>query len=216
MRGLQKDSSTTKSPAKVSKGKKSSGTKHLASAAAKNDADAGEDEDHQAKKQKTSIQSPGIAGQLKANVMNAANIFEDTLKGAPQVLGQAISDVLPNSSRKASTSKPTASNGTTGTAQHRTQAAQKAQEVIQAMSPARGSGTGQASKKQGASATRRVSARHLPDTVTAHETDESVDIEGEQVLVPRSLLMTWVMAWHVKGTQHVAIIRSMLKTEGIA
>lgn len=190
VRGLQKDSGITRSPSKASKGKK-----HLASAAAKSDANAGED--HQAKKQKTSTKSPGIARQLKANMMNAANIVEDTLKGAPQVLGQAISDALPNSSKKASTSKPTASIGTTGTAHHQTQAAQKAQEAIQAMSPARGSGAGQASKKQGASATRRVSARHLPETVTAHETDESVDIEGEQVFVFRHLIMAWIVAWHV-------------------
>ena len=181
VRELHKNSSTTKSPSKVSKGKKASGTKNLA--ATKDAAKASETEGHQAKKQKTSTESPGIARQIKANMMNAANKIEDTLKGAPQVLGQAISDALPKSSKKASTSKPTGSIGTTGTAQHRTQAAQKAQEAIQAMSPARGSGTGQASKKQGASVARRTSIRHLPQTVTAGESDENVDIEGDKVFV---------------------------------
>ena len=184
VRELHKNSSTTKSPPKVSKGKKASGVKHLA--ATKDAAKASEVEGRQAKKQKTSTESPGIARQIKANVINAANRIEDTLKGAPQVLGQAISDALPKSSNKASTSKPTGSMGTKSTAQHRTQAAQKAQDAIQAMSPARGSGTGQTSKKQGASVARRTSARHLPQTVTADESDENVDIEGDKVLVLRA------------------------------
>lgn len=175
VRELHKNSSTTKSPSKVSKGKKASGTKNMAASQ-----DAAKAEGHQAKKQKTSTESPGIARQIKVNVINAANRIEDTLKGAPQVLGQAISDALPKSSKKASMSKPT---GSIGTAQQRTQAAQKAQEAIQAMSPARGSGTSQASKKQGASAAKRTSARHLPQTVTAGESDENVDIEGDKVIV---------------------------------
>ena len=179
VRELHKNSSTTKSPSKVSKGKKASGTKHLA--ANKDPGKASDAEGHQAKKQKTSTESPSIARQIRANVMNAANKIEETIKGAPQVLGQALSDALPKSSKKVGTSKPTGSTGTTGTAQQRAQAAQKAQEAIQAMSPARGSGTGQASKKQDASIARRTSARHLPQTVTAGESDENVDIEGDKV-----------------------------------
>ena len=183
VRELHGDFSTTKSPSKLPKGKKSSSTKDLASAAAKNAARASEPDiskSHPAKKQKTSTESPSGIARVKANVMNAAS----KLKEAPQVLGQAISDALPNSSKKISTSKPTVSTGTTGTAQHLTQAAQKAQEAIQAMSPARGSGTGskgQANKRQDAPSPRRASARHLPQTVTAGETDENVDIDGEKV-----------------------------------
>lgn len=182
-RELHKNCSTTKSPSKVSKGKKASGAKHLA--AIKDAGKASEAEGHHTKKQKTSTESPSIAQQIRANVASAATRFEDTLKGAPQILGQAISDALPESSKKASTSKPPGSTGTTGTAQHCTQAAQKAQEAIQAMSPARGSGTGQASKKHDASVARRTSARHLPQTVIAGESDENVDIEGDKVYLLR-------------------------------
>ena len=191
---MHRNSSTTKSPSKVSKGKKALGTKHLA--AIKDAAKASGAESHQAKKQKTSTESPSIARQIKANVINAANRIEDTLKEAPQVLGQAISDALPKSSKKVSTSKPTGSTGTTSTTPHRTKAAQKAQDAIQAMSHARGSGTGQASKKQGAVIARRTSARHLPQTVTAGESDENVDIEGDKVLILRSPVSTQHSSWH--------------------
>lgn len=168
----------------------------MASAAAKNAAKASETDismSHQAKKQKTSMESPhGIAHSVKQCVMSAANMVEGKIKEAPQVLGQAISDALPKSSKKASTSKPAVSAGTTGT-MHLTEAAQKAQQAIQAMSPARGSGTGSrahASKTHDAPATRRASSRHVPQTVTAVDTDESVDIEGKKVRVHASTTHT--------------------------
>lgn len=205
---LHGDNSTKKSPFKLSKGRKGSGLKEVASAAARNAAKASETDistGHQAKKQKTSIESPrGIARSLKQHVMSAANIMEGKIKEAPQVLGQAISDALPKSSKKVSTHKPAVSTGTTDTVQHLTEAAQKAQQAIQAMSPAKGSGTGskaQKNQKQAAPATRRASSRHVPQTVTAVDSDGSVDIEGKKVLVskprPHHGLALWHgMAWH--------------------
>lgn len=202
---LHRNISTKKSPSKLSKGRKTSGIKDVASAAAKDAAKASETDismSHQAKKQKTSLDSPrGIAHSMKQRMMSAANLVEGKIKEAPQVLGQAISDALPKSSKKVSPSKPAVSAGTTGTMQHLTEAAQKAQQAIQAMSPARGSGTGskaQTSKTHAAPATRRASSRHIPQTVTAVDTDESVDIEGKKVRVHASATHTaghrW--AWH--------------------
>ena len=208
---LHGNSHTSKALAKEPKARKTSGAQGLPSAAAKNAAKASSADmgkPHQSKKQKTLNESPGgitlSVRKLTADVMRAVNKTGDKVKEAPQVLGQAISDALPSSSKKISNSKPSASTGTTGTAQPLTGAAQKAQEAIQAMSPARGSGTGSraaSNKKQETPSARRASARHLPQTVTIGDTDQSISIDGDKV-VPHALTfpvkrhtMTVTAAW---------------------
>ena len=185
---LRGTSCTSKALAKAAKGRKASGSSDLPAMAAKNgvkSAEIGNSQDHQAKKQKTSNELPsGISRQVKQltqHVTTTVSKAGDKLREAPQVLGQAISDALPNSSKKVSSSKATASTGTTGSAHPLTNAAQKAQEAIQAMSPARTSGTGTratSNKKQKAPATRRSSARHMaPQVVTDGDTEQHIDID---------------------------------------
>lgn len=186
---LHGNSHTSKALAKKSKVREISGAQDLAAAAARNAAkadDADTDKSHQSKKQKTSSESPGGIALSMRKLMRTVNKTGDKLKEAPQVLGQAISDALPSSSKKISNSKPSASTGTTSTAQPLTDAAQKAQQAIQAMSPARGSGTGSraaSNKKQDAPSPRRASARHAPQTVTTGDTDQNVDIDGDKVIL---------------------------------
>ncbi|KAL0039108.1 hypothetical protein WJX77_007914 [Trebouxia sp. C0004] len=121
----------------------------------------------------------------KGRRANAKQSTADKIKEVPQVLGQMISDALPSSSRKQSSDRPAKSTGTKAAAQPLTDAAQKAQQAITAMSPAGASGTGKRASgtKQDAPPAKRFS-RHASvagpaSAAVLDDQDEDIDIGRE-------------------------------------
>ncbi|DBB01221.1 TPA: hypothetical protein ACH3X1_001095 [Trebouxia sp. C0004] len=125
-----------------------------------------------------------VSGPIR-HIADAVNDTADKIKEVPQVLGQMISDALPSSSRKQSSDRPAKSTGTKAAAQPLTDAAQKAQQAITAMSPAGASGTGKRASgtKQDAPPAKRFS-RHASvagpaSAAVLDDQDEDIDIGRE-------------------------------------
>ncbi|KAA6428542.1 MAG: hypothetical protein FRX49_01418 [Trebouxia sp. A1-2] len=183
---------TGKSGSKSGKGRRANAKQSTAAAAAKaasRAADAVTTSTAAAKKQKSDkAATPSalarVSGPIR-HIADAVNGTADKIKEVPQVLGQLISHALPSSSRKQSSDRPAISTGTNAAAQPLTDAAQKAQQAITAMSPAGASGTGKRASgtKQDAPPAKRVS-RHATfagpaSAVVLDDQDEDIDIGGE-------------------------------------
>lgn len=207
------------------KGKKANNKDAPAATAAKNTskaADATASKGPAAKRQKSGEEAtPSTLQRVSAPFKHLAEVVNDTadkLKEVPQVLGQKISDAMPSSSKKQSSGKPAVSTGTNSTAQPLTDAAQKAQQAIAAMSPARGSGTGKraaSSKKQDAPPAKRAS-RHAataaaPTAVVQEDNDVEVDIEGDadKVWFFPACLSCWHVLCIVLESHHQGILCTM-------
>ncbi len=183
---------TAKIGSKSGKGKRANAKQSTAAAAAKaasRAADAVTTSVAAAKKQKSDKEAtPSALARVSGPIRHIADAVNDTadkIKEVPQVLGQLISDALPSSSRKQSSDRPAMSTGANAAAQPLTDAAQKAQQVITAMSPAWASGTGKRASgtKQDAPPAKRFS-RHATIAGTASavvldDQDEDIDIGGE-------------------------------------
>ncbi len=167
-----------------------------------------------AKKQKSDKEAtPSALARMSGPIRHIADAVNDTadkIKEVPQVLGQMISDALPSSSRKQSSAsdRPAMSTGTNAAAQPLTDAAQKAQQAITAMSPNGASGTGKRASrtKQDAPPAKRFS-RHATvagpaSAVVLDDQDEDIDIGGEaphaqKVTAAHASLMGCWICWNV-------------------
>ena len=206
---------TGKSGSKSGKGRRANAKQSTAAAAAKaasRAADAVTTSTAAAKKQKSDkAATPSalarVSGPIR-HIADAVNGTADKIKEVPQVLGQLISHALPSSSRKQSSDRPAISTGTNAAAQPLTDAAQKAQQAITAMSPAGASGTGKRASgtKQDAPPAKRVS-RHATfagpaSAVVLDDQDEDIDIGGEAphphkvTAAHASLVGCWI-CWNV-------------------
>ena len=183
---------TGKSGSKSGKGRRANAKQSTAAAAAKaasRAADAVTTSAAAAKKQKSDKEAtPSALARVSGPIRHIADAVNDTadkIKEVPQVLGQMISDALPSSSRKQSSDRPVVSTGTNAAAQPLTDAAQKAQQAITAMSPAGASGTGKRASgtKQDAPPAKRFSghatAAGPTSAVVLDDQDEDIDIGGE-------------------------------------
>lgn len=183
---------TGKSGSKSGKGRRANAKQSTVAAAAKaasRAADAVTTSAAAAKKQKSDKEAtPSALARVSGPIRHIADAVNDTadkIKEVPQVLGQMISDALPSSSRKQSSDRPAMSTGTNAAAQPLTDAAQKAQQAITAMSPAGASGTGKRASgtKHDAPPAKRFS-RHATvggpaSAVVLGDQDEDIDIGGE-------------------------------------
>ena len=183
---------TGKSGSKSGKGRRANAKQSTAAAAAKaasKVADAVTTSGAAAKKQKSDKEAtPSALARVSGPIRHIADAVNDTadkIKEVPQVIGQMISDALPSSSRKQSSDRPAMSTGTNAAAQPLTDAAQKAQQAITAMSPAGASGTGKRASgtKQDAPPAKRFS-RHATiagpaSAAVLDDQDEDIGIGGE-------------------------------------
>ena len=184
---------TGKSGSRSGRGKKATAKQSTAAAVAKGACqivDAVTTKAPAAKKQKSDQNAaPAKLTRMSApirHIAEAVNGTADKIKEVPQVLGQMISDALPSSSTKQGSGRPAVSTGTIATAQPLTGAAQKAQQAIAAMAPARGSGTvkrASSGKEQevppAKRASRHATAAAPTSAVVLDDKDEDVDIDGD-------------------------------------
>lgn len=123
---------------------------------------------------------------IPAAALRTLNATSARFQEAPQALGQAISDVLPSSSKKVSSGRPAASSGTTSAA--KTDNVKRAQDTIHAISqsPGKASGSGKraaAGQAQGSPPPKR-SSRHATTAavpvVVVEDSEVVVDIDGDE------------------------------------
>lgn len=107
------------------------------------------------------------------------------VKEVPQALGQAISERLPGSSKKQNSGQPAASAATISGAI--SENAQKAQDVILAMSPGKASGTGkravsaqEQSQPPAKRTSRHASTAGLQKAAAADGKTDIADVEGKE------------------------------------
>ena len=197
---------TGKSGSRSGRGKKATAKQSTAAAVAKGACqvvDAVTTKAPAAKKQKSDQNAaPAKLTRMSAPIRHIAEAVNGTADKIKEV-GQMISDALPSSSTKQSSGRPAVSTGTIATAQPLTGAAQKAQQAIAAMAPARGSGTGKrasSGKEQevppAKRASRHATAAAPTSAVVLDDKDEDVDIDGDaphaqKVLVACSCFTRW-------------------------